>query len=106
MRSQTAVALNLNFPIFFPTDFSPPRFSRKRHRGDNTPSPRPSPKRAARDASPPDSDGYNSAEEKSERPIGRGQAKLHPQPLLPNPVFPPPTSDSRDQSLLRIGGGD
>nr|XP_015219573.1 PREDICTED: zinc finger CCCH domain-containing protein 13 [Lepisosteus oculatus] len=39
--------------------------SRKRHRVDSSPSPRPSPKRA-RDASP-DSDGYNSAEEKSEK---------------------------------------
>lgn len=53
------------------------------------------PKRAARDLSPADSDGYNSGEDKSERPIGRGQAKLHPQPLLPSPVCPPP-SDSRE----------
>ncbi|KAJ3584177.1 hypothetical protein NHX12_014673 [Muraenolepis orangiensis] len=68
---------------------------RKRHRGENTPSPRPSPKRTARETSPANSDGYNSAaEEKSERPIGRGQAKLHPQPLLPSPVFPPPASDA------------
>lgn len=62
---------------------------------ESSPSPRPSPKRAPRDLSPADSDGYNSAEEKSERPIGRGQAKLHPQPLLPSPVCPPP-SDSRE----------
>lgn len=69
--------------------------SRKRHRVESSPSPRPSPKRTTRDISPADSDGYNSAEEKSERPIGRGQAKLHPQPLLPSPVCPPP-SDSRE----------
>lgn len=37
--------------------------SRKRHRAENTPSPRPSPKRV-RDVSPADSDGYNSTEEK------------------------------------------
>lgn len=62
---------------------------------ESSPSPRPSPKRVTRDLSPADSDGYNSGEDKSERPIGRGQAKLHPQPLLPSPVCPPP-SDSRD----------
>lgn len=62
---------------------------------ESSPSPRTSPKRATRDLSPADSDGYNSTEEKSERPIGRGQAKLHPQPLLPSPVCPPP-SDSRE----------
>lgn len=68
--------------------------SRKRSRVESSPSPRTTPKRAARDLSPADSDGYNSGEEKSERPIGRGKAKLHPQPLLPSPVCPPP-SDSR-----------
>lgn len=62
---------------------------------ESSPSPRPSPKRVTRDLSPADSDGYNSGEDKSERPIGRGQAKLHPQPLLPSPVCPPPP-DSRD----------
>ncbi|RXN02869.1 zinc finger CCCH domain-containing 13-like protein [Labeo rohita] len=40
--------------------------SRKRHRPENTPSPRPSPKRG-RDVSPADSDGYNSTEEKGEK---------------------------------------
>lgn len=70
-------------------------FSRKRTRVESSPSPRTTPKRAARDLSPADSDGYNSGEDKSERPLGRGQAKLHPQPLLPSPVCPPP-SDSRN----------
>lgn len=70
-------------------------FSRKRSRVESSPSPRTTPKRGARDLSPADSDGYNSGEEKSERPIGRGKAKLHPQPLLPSPVCPPP-SDSRE----------
>lgn len=73
-------------------------FSRKRTRVESSPSPRTTPKRAARDLSPADSDGYNSGEDKSERPIGRGQAKLHPQPLLPSPVCPPP-SDSRENFL-------
>lgn len=71
-------------------------FSRKRSRVESSPSPRTTPKRAARDLSPADSDGYNSGEEKSERLIGRGKAKLHPQPLLPSPVCPPP-SDSREK---------
>lgn len=65
---------------------------------ESSPSPRTTPKRAVRDLSPADSDGYNSGEDKSERPIGRGQAKLHPQPLLPSPVCPPP-SDSRENFL-------
>ncbi|XP_054655460.1 zinc finger CCCH domain-containing protein 13 isoform X2 [Dunckerocampus dactyliophorus] len=73
--------------------------SRKRHRLESSPSPRPSPKRGTRDVSPADSDGYISADEKSERPIGRGLAKLHPQPLLPSPVCPPP-SDSADKHRL------
>lgn len=62
---------------------------------ESSPSPQPLPKRMARDFSPADSDGYNSGEDKSERPTSRGQAKLHPQPLLPSPVCLPP-SDSRE----------
>lgn len=62
---------------------------------ESSPSPQPLPKRTARDFSPADSDGYNSGEDKSEPPTGRGQAKLHPQPLLPSPVCLPP-SDSRE----------
>lgn len=69
--------------------------SRKRPRVESSPSPRPSPKRTTRDQSPADSDGYNSPEDKSERPIGRGQAKLHSQPLLPSPVCPT-SSESRE----------
>lgn len=75
---------------------------------ESSPSPRTTPKRAARDLSPADSDGYNSGEDKSERPIGQGQAKLLLQPLLPSPVCPPP-SDSREKffkkdTLLFNGG--
>lgn len=73
----------------------PSPVSRKRTRVENSQSPRPSPKRAARDLSPAESDGYNSGEDKSERPLGRGQAKLHPKPLIPSPVCLPP-SDSRE----------
>lgn len=75
-------------------------FSRKRARVESSPSPRTTPKRAARDLSPADSDGYNSGEDKSERPIGQGQAKVLPQPLLPSPVCPPP-SDSRENFFKR-----
>ncbi|MEQ2174704.1 hypothetical protein GOODEAATRI_010504 [Goodea atripinnis] len=60
---------------------------RERLRVESSPSPQPLPKRTVRDFSPADSDGYNSGEDKSERPTGRGQAKLHPQPLLPSPVY-------------------
>ena len=86
---------NSNISKFVAIILLPSLFSRKRTRVESSPSPRPSPKRATRDLSPADSDGYNSGEDKSERPIGRGQAKLHPQPLLPSPVCPPP-SDSRE----------
>lgn len=75
-------------------------FSRKKTRVESSPSPRTTPKRAARDLSPADSDGYNSGEDKSERPTGRGQAKVLPQPLLPSPVCPPP-SDSREKFFER-----
>ncbi len=84
-----------NIYVLFVKILFPSPFSRKRARIESSPSPRPSPKRATRGLSPADSDGYNSGEDKSERPIGRGQAKLHPQPLLHSPVCLPP-SDSRD----------
>lgn len=75
---------------------------------DSSQSPRSSPKRTTLDLSPADSDDYNSAEDKSERPIGRGQAKLHPQPLLPSPVCLP-SSDSREilfeRTHLYFNGG-
>ena len=67
---------------------------------DNTPSPKSSPKRT-RDATPGDSDGYNSPEEKSERVTVRGPPKL--RPLLPSPVCPAPghPADRKGPSLLR-----
>lgn len=73
--------------------------SRKRHRGvDSSPSPRPSPKRPPRDASPNDSDGYRSSEEKSERPIGRGKTK----PLPPSPQCPPPADSDKHRLLSQV----
>lgn len=65
---------------------------------DSSPSPRTSPKRPTRDASPNDSDGYRSNEEKSERPIGRGKTK----PLPPSPQCPPPSDSDKHRLLSQV----